>query len=104
MRWEGLYFQARTGVEIKAIHSGRVVFADWLRGFGLLTIIDHGDEHMSLYGYADVLFKEPGDWVEGGEPIAAAGRSGGQSASGLYFEVRSNGRPTDPIVWLDARQ
>ena len=101
LQWEGVYFEARSGAEVKAIHGGRVVFADWLRGFGLLTILDHGDGHMSLYGNADVLFKEVGDWVEGGEPIAAAGRSGGQPESGLYLEVRANGRPTNPIAWLE---
>ena len=104
LQWEGVYFEARPGAEVKAIHGGRVVFADWLRGFGLLTIVDHGDGHMSLYGNADVLFKEVGDWVEGGEPIAAAGRSGGQAESGLYLEVRANGRPTNPIAWLERNQ
>ena len=104
LQWEGVYFEARPGTEVKAIHGGRVVFADWLRGFGLLTILDHGDGHMSLYGNADVLFKEVGDWVEGGEPIAAAGRSGGQAESGLYLEVRANGRPTNPIAWLERNQ
>ena len=104
LQWEGVYFEARPGAEVKAIHGGRVVFADWLRGFGLLTILDHGDGHMSLYGNADVLFKEVGDWVEGGEPIAAAGRSGGQPESGLYLEVRANGRPTNPIAWLERNQ
>ena len=104
LRWEGVYFEAREGAEVTAIHGGRVVFADWLRGFGLLAIIDHGDGHMSLYGNADVLLKEVGDWVEGGEPIAAAGRSGGQAESGLYLEVRANGQPTNPIAWLERNQ
>ena len=104
LQWEGVYFEARPGAEVTAIHGGRVVFADWLRGFGLLAIIDHGDGHMSLYGNADVLLKEVGDWVEGGEPIAAAGRSGGQPESGLYLEVRANGEPTNPIAWLERNQ
>ena len=104
LQWEGVYFEARPGAEVTAIHGGRVVFADWLRGFGLLAIVDHGDGHMSLYGNADVLFKEVGDWVEGGEPIAAAGRSGGQPESGLYLEVRANGRPTNPVAWLERNQ
>ena len=104
LQWEGVYFEARPGAEVTAIHGGRVVFADWLRGFGLLAIIDHGDGHMSLYGNADVLLKEVGDWVEGGEPIAAAGRSGGQPESGLYLEVRANGEPTNPIAWLERHQ
>ena len=104
LQWEGVYFEASPGAEVTAIHGGRVVFADWLRGFGLLTIVDHGDGHMSLYGNADVLFKNVGDWVEGGEPIAAAGRSGAQSESGLYLEIRADGRPTNPIAWLEKNQ
>ena len=103
MKWEGIYLAAPDGTRIHAIHSGRVVFAAWLRGFGLLTIIDHGDRHMSLYGNADTLLKQAGDWVEGGEPIASAGRSGGREVSGLYFEVRVNGRPANPTAWLRGR-
>ena len=78
------------------MHSGRVAFSDWLRGFGLLTIIDHGDGYMSLYAHSDVLYKHVGDRVDTGETIATAGRSGGQTESGLYFEIRSNGAATDP--------
>ena len=100
LTWQGIYVAAPDGTEINAIHGGRVVFADWLRGFGLLTIIDHGNRYMSLYGNADVLLKQSGDWVEGGETIAAAGSSGGRGVSGLYFEVRANGRPTNPAAWL----
>ncbi len=104
MRWEGVYLEAAAGAEVRAVHSGRVVFADWLRGFGYLAIVDHGDGHMSLYGNADDLFKAVGDWVESGEPIAAAGNSGGEAKSGLYFEVRSDGRPTNPLAWLGRSQ
>ena len=104
MRWEGVYFEADAGAEVYAVHSGRVVFADWLRGFGFLAIVDHGDGHLSLYGNADDLFKGAGDWVESGEPIAAAGNSGGETRSGLYFEVRSDGQPTDPLAWLERTQ
>lgn len=103
LKWEGVYLAAADGTRIHAIHSGRVVFAAWLRGFGLLTIIDHGDRHMSLYGNTDTLLKQAGDWVEGGEPIASAGRSGGREVTGLYFEVRVNGRPTNPTAWLRGR-
>ena len=103
MRWEGVYLAAAPGAEVRAVHGGRVVFADWLRGFGYLAIVDHGDGHLSLYGHADDLFKAAGDWVETGEPIAAAGNSGGEAESGLYFEVRSHGKPTDPLAWLAAR-
>ena len=104
LKWEGIYLAAPDGTRINAIHSGRVVFADWLRGFGLLTIVDHGNRYMSLYGNADALLKQAGDWVESGEPIASAGRSGGREVSGLYFEVRANGRPTDPAAWLRGEQ
>ena len=100
LKWEGIYVAVPDGASINAVHSGRVVFADWLRGFGLLTIIDHGNRYMSLYGNADSLLKHAGDWVESGEPIASAGRSGGREVSGLYFEVRANGRPTNPTDWL----
>jgi murein hydrolase activator len=103
MTWHGLMVQAQEGTAITAVHRGRVVFADWLRGFGLLTIIDHGSGYMTLYGHADVLGKKVGDWVEGGEIIARAGRSGGVTTPGLYFEVRHQGRATDPIVWLAKR-
>lgn len=104
LKWEGIYLAAAEGTRINAIHSGRVVFADWLRGFGLLTIIDHGNRYMSLYGNADTLLKQAGDWVESGEPIASAGRSGGRDVSGVYFEVRAAGRPTNPTAWLRGEQ
>ncbi len=104
LQWEGIYLAAPDGTRINAIHGGQVVFADWLRGFGLLTIIDHGNRYMSLYGNADSLLKQAGDWVESGEPIASAGRSGGREVSGLYFEVRANGRPTNPAAWLRDEQ
>ena len=104
LRWEGVYFAAPAGTEVQAVHSGRVVFADWLRGLGFLAIVDHGDGHLSLYGHADDLLKRVGDWVEPGEPIAVAGNSGGQPQSGLYFEVRANGTPTNPLAWLERDQ
>jgi len=103
MSWHGLMVQGQEGAAITAVHRGRVVFADWLRGFGLLTIIDHGSGYMTLYGHADVLGKRVGDWVEAGDVIARAGRSGGVATPGLYFEVRHQGRATDPIVWLAKR-
>ena len=102
-RWQGVYFRAPTGTEVRSIAPGRVAFADWLRGFGLLAIVDHGDERMSLYGAADSLYVRLGDWVERGEAIASVGQSGGHSAVGLYFEIRERGKPTDPLAWL-ARQ
>jgi septal ring factor EnvC (AmiA/AmiB activator) len=103
LKWQGVFIEAADGSEVRAIHSGRVAFADWLRGFGLLTIIDHGSGYMTLYAHTDVLYKNVGDWVEGGEPIATAGTSGGQPDSGLYFEIRASGTPRDPLGWLSRR-
>jgi septal ring factor EnvC (AmiA/AmiB activator) len=101
--WHGLMISADEGTEIRAVFRGRVVFSDWLRGFGLLTIVDHGSGYMTLYGNADLLTRQVGDWVETGETIARAGRSGGQSRSGLYFEVRQDGDARDPVIWLAKR-
>ena len=103
LTWHGMLIAAEEGTEVKAVFRGRVVFANWLRGFGLLTIIDHGGGYMSLYGHADVLLKTVGDWTESGEVIARAGKSGGQQLSGLYFEVRQKGVARDPIAWLQRR-
>jgi septal ring factor EnvC (AmiA/AmiB activator) len=102
MKWSGTVFQAPQGTPVAAVANGRVVFADWLRGFGLLTIIDHGGGYMTLYGHADAVLKQVGDLVEGGEVIASAGQSGGQSAPGLYFEIRLKGDAQDPHKWLRA--
>ena len=82
MTWQGMVIHAPLGADIRAVAAGTVVFADWLRGFGLLAVVDHGDGHMSLYGYADALYKRTGERVEGGETIAAAGQSGGQQDVG----------------------
>ena len=95
--------RAETGSPVKAVHRGRVVFSDWLRGFGLLTILDHGDGYMTLYGHAEVLAKRPGDMVESGEVIARAGQSGGIRTSGIYFEIRRHGNATDPLHWVVKR-
>ena len=103
LTWHGMLIAAEEGTEVKAVFRGRVVFAYWLRGFGLLTIIDHGGGFMTLYGHADVLLKTVGDWTEGGEVIARAGKSGGQQTSGLDFEVRQKGAARDPIGWLQRR-
>ena len=103
MRWQGVHLTAPGGTDIVAVGSGTVVFADWLRGFGMLCIIDHGGATMSLYGHADTLYKELGDLVEGGEPIASVGRSGGLSSVGVYFEIRRDGKPVDPQTWLKSR-
>jgi len=97
--WQGVMIGAHAGQEVRAISYGRVAFADWLRGYGLLIIIDHGDGYMSLYGHNQSLYRETGDWVEPGEVIATVGDSGGQDQTGLYFEIRKNGKPSNPVRW-----
>ena len=104
LKRNGMVLIANEGQDVKAIHSGRVVFADWLRGYGVLLILDHGGGYMSLYGYNQAVLKEPGDWIHAGEVIATAGSSGGQSSSGLYFEIRQKGEPLDPLVWLNKKR
>lgn len=103
LSWTGVVIAADQGEPVKAVFRGRVVFADALRGFGLLTIVDHGGGYLSLYGQADILLKTEGEWVESGEIIARAGTSGAQARSGLYFEVRHKGVARDPIGWLAKR-
>jgi septal ring factor EnvC (AmiA/AmiB activator) len=98
----GLLIAASGGSEVHAVSHGRVVFADWLRGFGLLIIVDHGDGYLSLYGYNESLLKDVGDWVNMNEVIATSGASGGQKAAGLYFELRYQGKAIDPKGWLKA--
>ena len=97
--WNGVLIRAREGNNVRAVARGRVAYADWLRGYGLLVILDHGDGYMSLYGHNQSLYKETGDWVEANEVIAAVGKSGGQQSSGLYFEIRHNGKPSNPVKW-----
>lgn len=101
LTWKGLFIAARAGEEVRAIAAGRVVFADWLRGFGNLLIIDHGGAYMSLYGNNETLYKRVGETIQGGDPIAAVGNSGGNANSGLYFELRHEGKPLDPLRWVD---
>ncbi|HET6472467.1 MAG TPA: peptidoglycan DD-metalloendopeptidase family protein [Pseudomonadales bacterium] len=103
LKWQGIFIDAPEGTPVTAVHSGRIAYSDWFRGFGLLTIIDHGNGFMSLYAHSDVLYKQIGDTVTAGETIATTGRSGGQTESGLYFEIRSNGTAIDPLVWLSRR-
>jgi septal ring factor EnvC (AmiA/AmiB activator) len=100
LRSRGVLINASAGADVHAIARGQVVFADWLRGFGLLLIIDHGKGYMSLYGYNRSLFKEVGDRVEAGDLIATVGDSGGRDRSGLYLELRKDGRPFDPAPWF----
>ncbi|HEV8077494.1 MAG TPA: peptidoglycan DD-metalloendopeptidase family protein [Marinobacter sp.] len=100
LNWDGLVISANTGTPVLAVHTGRVVFADYLRGHGLLIIIDHGEGYMSLYAHNQSLLRQVGDAVNGGDVIARVGASGGQSYSGLYFEIRHRGQPTNPTPWL----
>lgn len=98
--WEGMRIRAQAGAEVHAVHYGRVVYADWLRGQGMLIILDHGDGYMSLYAHNDVLLREQGEWVQAGDVIARVGNSGGERESGLYFEIRQSGKTVDPGLWL----
>ena len=100
LTWDGWLYSAPTGTPINAIHGGRVVYSDWLRGQGLLLIIDHGGGFLSLYGQNQSLFKDVGDWVKAGEVIGQAGTSGGQTEAGLYFELRHNSKPLNPKSWV----
>jgi septal ring factor EnvC (AmiA/AmiB activator) len=101
--WKGLFIQAPTGSEVHAVAPGRVVFAEWLRGFGNLLIIDHGDQYLSVYGNNESLLKQPGDVVQTGDLVATAGNSGGNPETGLYFELRYQGKPFDPLSWTGGR-
>lgn len=103
LTWKGLFIAAQPGEEVRAIAAGRVVFADWLRGFGNLLIIDHGQAYMSLYGNNETLYKRVGEVIQGGDAVAAVGNSGGNPDSGLYFELRHEGKPLDPLIWVNVR-
>jgi len=103
MRWSGVIIAAKEGQQINAIHHGRIVYSDYLRGFGLIIIIDHGDGYMSLYGHNEALFKQPGDWVEAGEQIASVGQSGGYPTTGLYFEIRLRSKALNPAQFIRRR-
>ena len=101
MRTNGIRIRTEEQAPVTAVHYGRVVFANWLRGFGLMIIIDHGDGFMSLYGNNDSLNYSAGEWVRAGDTIAQAGSSGGRSKPGLYFEIRRDGQPENPESWLE---
>ncbi|MCP6693199.1 murein hydrolase activator EnvC family protein [Pseudomonas donghuensis] len=102
-KWDGVMISASPGSQVRAVHGGRVVFADWLRGAGLLVILDHGNGYLSLYGHNQSLLKSAGDVVKAGEAISTVGNSGGQDSSGLYFAIRQQGRPSDPAQWCRAQ-
>lgn len=100
VRWKGVLINGNAGSPVVAIHHAKVLYADWLRGFGLVTVLDHGDGYMSLYGHNQALLRQAGDTVEAGEAIALVGQSGGQSNPSLYFEIRHKGKPVNPTKWL----
>ncbi len=103
MKWNGVVLAADRGREIRVVYHGRVIFADWLSGMGLLVIVDHGEGYMSLYGYNETTLKIAGDWVAPGDVIATVGDSGGQTRSGLYFEIRQGTKPLNPRSWISKR-
>ncbi|RJX33468.1 MAG: protease [Oxalobacter sp.] len=102
-RSKGIFIRAPEGTEVKSVAKGKVVFSDWLRGFGNLLIVDHGSQYMTIYGNNQTLFKQVGDSVNSGDVIAGAGNSGGNEHSGLYFEMRHRGRAFDPLGWATIR-
>ncbi|SFN93133.1 Septal ring factor EnvC, activator of murein hydrolases AmiA and AmiB [Formivibrio citricus] len=98
--WKGLFIRSASGQAVKAVASGRVVFADWMRGFGNLIILDHGGGYLTIYAANESLLKQVGDPIKAGDTIATSGNSGGMSDSGVYFELRQNGKPLDPMAWV----
>lgn len=101
--WKGLFIRAASGTEVRSIAAGRVVFADWMRGFGNIVIVDHGGSYLSIYGNNEALMRQNGDSVHGGDIIASVGNSGGNPESGLYFELRHQGQPLDPLKWINLK-
>ena len=100
LKWQGIMIDTHEGADVRAVAPGTGGFADWMRGYGLLLIIDHGDGYMSLYGQNQALHKNAGDPVADGETIASVGDSGGRNSNGLYFEIRYQGKPSNPLAWL----
>lgn len=99
--WKGLFIKASEGTEVRGVAAGEVIFSDWMRGFGNLIIIDHGAQYMTIYGNNQSLLKRPGDRIKTGDVIATAGNTGGNEQSGLYFEMRYQGRALDPLTWMN---
>ncbi len=99
LKWKGVLLGSPIGRQVRTIHNGTILFSDWLKGYGLLTVIDHGNGYMSLYAHNQTLLKSVGDRVETGEPIALVGQSGGQDQAGLYFEIRHQGKAVNPKLW-----
>ncbi len=103
IKWNGVVLAAPRGREVRAVYHGRIAFADWLAGMGLLVIVDHGEGYMTLYGYNETILKNAGDWVAPGDVIATVGDSGGQQQASVYFELRQGTRPIDPRQWITRR-
>ena len=103
LKWNGVLLSADFGTPVRVISHGQIAFSDWLQGFGFIIIVDHGDGYMSLYAHNESLLKQAGEWVVAGETIATAGDSGGQPQSGVYFEIRSRGKPVDPARWCSSK-
>jgi septal ring factor EnvC (AmiA/AmiB activator) len=103
LKWNGVLVAASRGTEVRAVYHGRIAYADWLPGMGLLLVIEHGDGYMSLYGHNEVIYKQLGEWVQPGDIIASAGDTGGKAQSALYFEIRNGTRPENPHRWFRAR-
>lgn len=103
LRWEGVLVAAERGAQVRSVYRGRVVYADWLAGLGLLVIVDHGGGYLSLYGHNDQIYRKVGDTVAAGDSIAAVGDTGGRASPELYFEIRRGGRPVDPQPWFRTR-
>ncbi len=103
LRWKGVLVGGKVGQDVISVARGRVAFADWLRGFGLLLILEHGDGYMTLYGHNQGLYAQVGDWVEGGQVVASLGNTGDVPQPGVYFEIRRQGQPRDPLAWLGRR-
>ncbi len=99
LKWKGIRINNKLGQAVRNIHAGQVIFSDWMKGFGLVLVVDHGEGYMSLYGHNQTLLKNIGDIVEAGETVALVGQSGGQPNPNLYFEIRYKGRPLNPVYW-----
>jgi len=103
LSWKGLFIRSTSGQEVRAVAAGRVVFAEWMRGFGNLMIIDHGQSYLTIYGNNEALLKQVGDAVSTGDAVATVGNSGGNPDSGLYFEIRHQGKAFDPLRWVSLK-
>lgn len=102
LKWQGVFIRANNGRPVRSIHHGRVVFSDYLKGHGMLIIVDHGEGYMSLYAHNQTLLKDTGDWVDSNDIIAKVGNTGGLEEAGVYFEIRYKGNPTNPARWCRA--